>query len=108
MIQDEMIQAARKALEALCNLHESCQSNGEIINVADEICSLRAALEQPVKWQEIECPCCGVWQSLPPTTLPPAPVREWVGLTESSFHGMTLQQIMAMKYAESVLKEKNT
>ena len=38
-------QAALQAIETLRNLHESCQSNGEIINVADEICSLRAALE---------------------------------------------------------------
>jgi hypothetical protein len=42
-------QAARQALEALRNLHESCQSNGEKINVADEICLLRAALEQPAE-----------------------------------------------------------
>jgi hypothetical protein len=35
------------------------------------------------------------------------PQREWVGLPESAFAAMTLQQVSAMKYAELLLKEKN-
>ena len=34
--------------------------------------------------------------------------RTWVGLPESALAAMTLQQVSAMKYAELVLKEKNT
>ncbi len=42
---------------------------------------------------------------IPLYTAPPQ--REWQGLPESSFAGMTLQQVSAMKYAEMLLKEKN-
>ena len=34
--------------------------------------------------------------------------RTWVGLPESAFAGMTLQQVTAMKYAEQILKDQNT
>lgn len=43
--------------------------------------------------------------SVPLYTSPPQ--REWVGLPESAFAAMTLQQVSAMKYAELLLKEKN-
>jgi alpha-D-ribose 1-methylphosphonate 5-triphosphate synthase subunit PhnL len=36
------------------------------------------------------------------------PQRTWVGLPESAFAGMTLQQVTAMKYAEQILKDQNT
>ena len=39
-------------------------------------------------------------------TIPPQ--RTWVGLPESAFAGMTLQQVTAMKYAEQILKDQNT
>ena len=32
----------------------------------------------------------------------------WVGLTDEDFYGQSKWQIMAMKYAEAKLKEKNT
>ena len=38
---------------------------------------------------------------------PKPPQRTWVGLPESAFAAMTLQQVSAMKYAELLLKEKN-
>ena len=34
--------------------------------------------------------------------------REWVGLTDEDFYGQSELQVMAMKYAEAKLKEKNT
>ena len=34
--------------------------------------------------------------------------REWVGLTDDDFYGQSELQVMAMKYAEAKLKEKNT
>lgn len=37
-----------------------------------------------------------------------APPKQWVGLPESAFAAMTLAQASAMKYAELLLKEKNT
>ena len=45
--------------------------------------------------------------TVPLYTSPPAQ-RTWVGLPESALAAMTLQQVSAMKYAELVLKEKNT
>jgi uncharacterized UPF0160 family protein len=35
------------------------------------------------------------------------PKREWVGLTDKDFYGQSELQMMAMKYAEAKLKEKN-
>lgn len=37
----------------------------------------------------------------------PKQPRTWVGIPESAFAGMTLQQVSAMKYAELICKEKN-
>lgn len=34
--------------------------------------------------------------------------REWQGLTDADFAGLTIQQIFAAKFAEAKLKEKNT
>ncbi len=57
-------------------------SNGERVNGSD-----------PIKSQHLY-------------TAPPK--KQWVGLPESACAAMTLQQVSAMKYAELVLKEKNT
>lgn len=35
-------------------------------------------------------------------------VRPWVGLTDEDFYGQSELQVMAMKYAEAKLKEKNS
>jgi hypothetical protein len=45
-------------------------------------------------------------KELPVYTAPPK--REWVGLTDEDFYGQSELQVMAMKYAEAKLKEKNT
>jgi hypothetical protein len=37
----------------------------------------------------------------------PLPEREWVGLSDEDFYGQSELQVMAMKYAEAKLKEKN-
>ena len=36
------------------------------------------------------------------------PQRPWVGLTDEDFYGQSELQVMAMKYAEAKLKERNT
>ena len=45
------------------------------------------------------CPACDA-RKLPPQ-------RTWVGLTDEDFYGQSELQVMAMKYAEAKLKEKN-
>ena len=35
-------------------------------------------------------------------------LRPWVGLTDEDFYGQSELQVMAMKYAEAKLKEKNS
>ena len=35
-------------------------------------------------------------------------LRPWVGLTDEDLYGQSELQVMAMKYAEAKLKEKNT
>jgi hypothetical protein len=35
-------------------------------------------------------------------------LRPWVGLTNEDFYGQSELQVMAMKFAEAKLKEKNT
>jgi hypothetical protein len=51
-------------------------------------------------WQET-----GTDDGKPLYTAPPK--REWVGLTDKDFYGQSELQMMAMKYAEAKLKEKN-
>ena len=36
------------------------------------------------------------------------PQRTWVGLMDEDFYGQSKWQVMAMKYAEAKLKERNT
>ena len=38
----------------------------------------------------------------------PKPERTWVGLADEDFYGQSKWQVMAMKYAEAKLKERNT
>ena len=35
-------------------------------------------------------------------------IKKWVGLADEDFYGQSKWQIMAMKYAEAKLKERNT
>lgn len=62
------------------------------------------------QWQEIDCPCCGDLAR----AFPPAPKREWVGLTDEEIaQGNTESWITqhafesAVWWAEQKLKEKN-
>ncbi len=80
-------EAARQALEALegvlndsPKVREASITGGlyEVVQCREAITALRQALEQPVNWQEIECPCCGELARAFPPTQP----REWVGLTD--------------------------
>jgi hypothetical protein len=44
----------------------------------------------------------------PQVTQQVTPEVKWVGLTDDDFYGQSESQVMAMKYAEAKLKEKNT
>jgi hypothetical protein len=62
-------------------------------------------------WQEIECPCCGDLAR----AFPPAPKREWGGLTDSEImEALTdlphfrLYFLQIARAVEGALKEKNT
>lgn len=63
---------------------------------------------QPAQeWQEIECPCCGDLAR----AFPPAPAREWVGLTESETMEAANKAntfIECVRMTAAKLKEKNT
>ena len=114
-----MRQALELALEALTYIYtETTADEDELIDQA--ITAIKEALAQPeqepVAWwipkAEQFClpssdgtrPFAKAWEPLY-TTLPQ---RTWVGLPESAFAGMTLQQVTAMKYAEQILKDQNT
>ena len=81
--------------------------------------NIRPLYTEPPKpqWQEIECPCCGDLAR----AFPPAPVREWIGLTQEEI--LAIGKELGMKcrlggnpnidldYAaaiEAALKEKNS
>lgn len=99
------------ALEALDNLMYWDNGKSDYDEAREAITALREALaEQPaqqeaqiVRWN---CPC-GNKYTFHGFTEAPAQ-RTWVGLPESAFTGMTLQQVSAMKYSELICKEKNT
>ena len=78
----DLRKAAEQALEALqytCDYLPA--KTGVERDVDDAITALRQALAQPK--------------------------REWIGLTDEDFYGQSELQVMAMKYAEAKLKEKN-
>jgi hypothetical protein len=63
---------------------------------------------QQAEWQEVECPCCGELAR----AFPPAPAREWVGLTDDEIFGIhkqvdSMQYLTFGKAIEAALKEKN-
>jgi hypothetical protein len=74
--------------------------------------ALYTATARPVNWQEIQCPCCGDLAR----AFPPAPVREWVGLTDEEieslyFDNFSKKQLRWFAFARAIeakLKEKNT
>ncbi len=93
------------ALEALNSLHVNDYSGYEIskqeTHIIDEaIEALRARLAQP------EQSPTNNGKYLTGYTAPLQ--REWQGLTDDDFIGLTTQQIFAMKFAGAKLKEKNT
>ena len=128
------IEAMKQALEALECLfgmpeHLTGKGGGDVsvwrlggsYRAQQAIPSLRQAIaeaekQEPVAWwipkAEQFClpssdgtrPFAKAWEPL--YTTPPQ--RTWVGLPESAFAGMTLQQVTAMKYAEQILKDQNT
>ena len=68
------------------------------------VTAIKEALAQPeqdgkCKYCTDGCPACDA-RKLPPQ-------RTWVGLTDEDFYGQSELQVMAMKYAEAKLKEKN-
>ena len=87
-------------LESLENLNRT--GDTQVFDMCDApvlIPALRARLAT--------CDRCGKVNPAELHTCTP-PQREWVGLTDDDFLGLTTQQIFAMKFAEAKLKEKNT
>ena len=88
---------------------------GQIATLEAELQRLRQALGQPANWQEIDCPCCGDMAR----AFPPAPKREWVGLTTEQkidiweeYSRLTDSSIPTpealFKVVEALLRDKNT
>ena len=69
--------------------------------------ALRQALAQPEQEQYVTKVVAMHEDGTYTTERIPLPKREWVGLTDEDFYGQSELQIMAMKYAEAKLKEKN-
>jgi len=99
-------QAATQALQAM----EHMLLYGEWYAPVKVIDALRQALEQPAIWQEVQCPCCGDLAR----AFPPAPAREWVGLSneeiaQANKEGWIARQAFesAVWWTEAKLKEKN-
>jgi hypothetical protein len=70
--------------------------------------ALYTAPARPLNWQEIQCPCCGDLAR----AFPPAPAREWVGLTDDEIFEIhkqvdSMQYLTFGKAIEAKLKEKN-
>jgi hypothetical protein len=108
----EVLKLALEALEGYVNVVVSVNDPNEWTpKVADAgeparkaIAAIKEALAQPeqdgkCKYCTDGCPACDA-RKLPPQ-------RTWVGLTDEDFYGQSELQVMAMKYAEAKLKEKN-
>jgi hypothetical protein len=97
-------EALKLALEALENIKND-PFKFDLKNGIDKaITAIKEALAQPeqdgkCKYCTDGCPACDA-RKLPPQ-------RTWVGLTDEDFYGQSELQVMAMKYAEAKLKEKN-
>jgi hypothetical protein len=96
-------EALKLALEALEN-HTAIKHPQQIYYRDKAITAIKEALAQPeqdgkCKYCTDGCPACDA-RKLPPQ-------RTWVGLTDEDFYGQSELQVMAMKYAEAKLKEKN-
>ena len=88
--------AARMALEAL----QLC-ANGEddVLLTRDALAALHQALEQPVNWQEIECPCCGdLARAFPPAQPKQEPVA-WI--YDWKTEGVTVTDYLTSNYDEA-------
>jgi hypothetical protein len=93
------IEAMKMALAKLDHLWEICVDERMGTDVLPEIKALRQAIEQAEKPCKTGSQCIG--------GKCPECEREWVGLTDEDFYGQSQLQVMAMKYAEAKLKEKN-
>ena len=101
MTKDE---ALKLSLEALENIKNDPFKFDLKNNIDQAITAIKEALAQPeqdgkCKYCTDGCPACDA-RKLPPQ-------RTWVGLTDEDFYGQSELQVMAMKYAEAKLKEKN-
>jgi hypothetical protein len=101
MTKDE---ALKLSLEALENIKNDPFKFDLKNNIDQAIAAIKEALAQPeqdgkCKYCTDGCPACDA-RKLPPQ-------RTWVGLTDEDFYGQSELQVMAMKYAEAKLKEKN-
>ena len=108
MTKDE---ALRLALEALKQIDEAMPF--PVAKLAQKVIKEALAQTEPVAWEqfypEMGSPKLAY---LSPTESPDnacytPPQRTWVGMTDEDFYGQSELQVMAMKYAEAKLKDKN-
>jgi hypothetical protein len=128
MTKDEALRLALEALKEYTRVVTSVNDPNTWIKVADggkpareAITAIKAALEakdEPVAYinveqRKLEWAKYVSWDTPTVVNLPKIPLyttppqRTWVGLTDEDFYGQSELQVMAMKYAEAKLKEKN-
>lgn len=105
MAQEDIVKMARKAGIAKYGLGWTCWE-GQLEAFAALVAAAERESVAASSKRDLTCVCGAVWDGEQMVHAPRK--REWVGLPESALAGMTLQQVSAMKYAELVLKEKNT
>ena len=104
MTKDEALKLALEALETPWNAPYVNGCDLALGKKVKAITAIKEALAQPeqdgkCKYCTDGCPACDA-RKLPPQ-------RTGVGLTDEDFYGQSELQVMAMKYAEAKLKEKN-
>ena len=104
---NNLIKAAEMALEVFDGpvLKDATEHAMRLRKACD---TLRQALAQPEQEQYVTKVVAVHEDGTYTTERIPLPKREWVGLTDEDFYGQSELQVMAMKYAEAKLKEKNT
>ena len=110
MTKDEALKLALEALEA-DELDMVDDGSGNMVFRKEQaITAIKEAQpeQEPVAWWNDTGTHIDLNVSGRGTPLYTHPLqRTWVGLTDEDFYGQSKWQVMAMKYAEAKLKEKN-
>ena len=121
MTKDEALKLALSALDQVRQETFRLMRNGETLyaekKVWEAIYTIKKVLAQPEQ-EPVACKRCKQLEEqaydllgklkVANIKLSMQPQRTWVGLSDEDFYGQSKWQIMAMKYAEAKLKERNT